>query len=573
MIFHHSIMEKLVTIDGRAAQVALLLNKIFTTLLKIQIIIRNFDLNKLEIKANGYNIVVHEIQSVLKEQALRDCLHPADKEQIFLTSGAFYALCLEGADDKNVKAYEQKLLKYKPANIQEKYIIDFYTKRILHPDVENHPLVVLKQITRLIEAKNFTEAALLLILKRNAFFGCENTLLITEIVLLQMQTMRQVFVNNHLHLLSNLCLINFTSRIFDDVLKAKFSLLAGSSAVSCRMYQVAIDIFSSIEKLNCREKQKAKANYMIGMIYEFLFLLEKNPDFLKTSKNFLSKNLDKPTCFWTFLSRASLGKKPKIISIYDAIGVAETEEVIKQQPLMRARLCWENGQYKMGIQYIHSLKQQDFERLSPLMIETIKFFIKHKSKAAMYKIGILCFKYTGKIIRECFNFPSYLNTAIQQRFLSTDEAIELMAIASEESKLLDHVYYNLDTPCGLGIFQLNPTEIKKFIGKIGLRYSKSEFLSNSLLQTRVAIEILRYHKAFVHHSLPFALFYFVSGHQSYELKDKTSFLKQKHPLFSAVILAHVVSGRTRRYLIGVLEFILLQHLVMFGKFPKLDYLL
>ena len=500
-------------------------------------------------------------------------LFPIESIQKITINPELIKVCLDEIKTKNKVQYHKNLTQFQTNSPEEKQIIAFYINGKLDLSIKNHPLVLLKQIENFVEKSDFTQAGLLLILKRSIFFGVSDQFFLKELVLQQMLIMRSLFCSGILHVLSELYLINFTEPINDDGFKAKFLLLSGCSAVGCRDYINAIDIFKQVQKLNCKFKQRAKSAYLLGAIYDYLFLLEGDKDYLSTSKHWFKQAHNQVNCLWSLLGHLAINQKPKIISIRDAFGIPAVLSGLNQNDLIAAKKCWQQGKYKLGIQHIHSLKKEDFEVFSPLMIETIKYFIEHRHKAAMYKIGILCFKYTGKIIRECFNFPIYLQMALQQNMISKDEAIELMAVANEESKLLDYTYYNLNTPTGLGIFQLHPNEIKKFVKKVKIVYNKEEFLANPLLQTRFAIEIWRYHKQFVRNNMIFALFYFVSGHKAYQLKEKTAFLRQSHPLHSVVILSHVVSGRTRRYLISVLEFIVLQNIIMYGCFPKLSYLL
>lgn len=545
------------------------MHNIIIKIQKTKLIMLEFEKNQKNLSAMGYN---EEMLIQTLESKHPNNVYIEIKKKIYL-SEQFTNICLHDGYLSNIASitakHKQGLINYKIKNIEEKNIVDFFLNKIKTPDyLKLHPLILLHEIKISIEKKEYKTAANIIIQNRNVFFGVENQLFLKNLILLQMLVMRYCFQLNYLHILSFLLFIDFSKNIEDNNFKSKFLNMSGISAVVCGFFYDGIQFFQKAYELDVSFKKKAKSAFLLGVLNEYLFLVYNDNQFLEQSKKWLLKSMKEGNCSWSLLAMSSLNKKPKIQSIKNITLSSGSKEA--NENIFLAQDSLSKNQILKSINHIYSLKKQDFHEFSSIMKDALYYFIQHPNKASLFRFSLLYFKYTGNIIKEMYLIPDYIAESIRSNIITITEGCELMGIISEESKFLDHHYYNLDKKYGLGIYQVNPTEIVKFCQKMHIPYFKKVFLQNKILQTKIAVAVLRHHKKLVNNSFFFSIFYYVCGHESYILKRNTEYLCHQYPIFKMAMLLHIPSSRIRGYILGVFEYTLLQTLIQTGKLPNLS---
>ena len=549
---------------NHAQKIILNSNKIYSSLIKSYIACISY----LKIKDKLQEVTKHE-----KMEEKKNSFKIFDYENVESIEIQKDLSILIFQDFRKIK-YEEYKKKLSQENVKidiHKDLIHFIITGILrNKNLRSNPILVFFEIYNLTEKGEYNEAALTMIRKRKTFIYQTDEVFIAEIVHLQLALMRRLFNLLEFQTLIHLGLIDFTEKSNMPDIKVKYLIMSAVSCISCNYMIHAIEQLKKVNKIKCSSKKKAKANCLLGLIYQHLFLKNNNNDYKKLSDYFFRNAIKENQCFWTMIASICVQEPFRVLSINDIHCIPSSIKGTSDLDILKARQCWQSENYKAGIKHLYDLRADDFDCFSPVLASNIKYFCEHIKHEARYRIGTLCFKFTGKILKECFPFTDYLVKAMDENKITKEECCLLMGIISEESKFLDHRHYNLVSPTAVGIFQLHPNEVKKLFYKKKKTFILNNFLHDADLQTQTAIDLLRYHKSFVKNSTLFSVFYYVSGHKSYTLQNKLKFFKFNSALFGSVILANLIYPETRHYVISVLEFFMLIYFLHYDKLPSLS---
>ncbi len=453
--------------------------------------------------------------------------------------------------DLNIKEFLSQILSFIEQTNPDQYLEKLSTV----------PIIIYFQIFKYIEKKQIQKATILLIKKKDIFFKISR-IFREYITLLQIKIIKLLFENQYYHLVKEVSLIIFTQK--DDLYYMDIQLTIGSILLGCAMNRQSIEAFIRVyHHPSANDREKAKACFFLGGIFEIE--QKKNESLLWFNRGIkFNQNL------WSMMCGLKLKKKPKVISKYQLIPNIHSSK--NDYFLDMAIQKMYQGDFKQAIDFIYSLKKSYFISFSPKLIDCIERFSLSHDPCCLLKIGVLMFRYTGKIIKECLPIPGvlldlYNNGHINKRFIPLASAI-----IHEESKFYQSSYYNLDNGYALGIMQVAPEEAKRICNTLRINYNRKFIICNNRLNVLLAQECIKEFNKYTNNRMFFNLLYYNAGNIGNIYLRKFRFLDLDNPVLVLILLDVLQSKRIKKYLEGVFEFYIVSYTITMNEILDFDFL-
>lgn len=444
-------------------------------------------------------------------------------------------------------------------------ILSFYAQNNpekISMDLSGLPIVIYLKIKKYLDNKKLQQAAILLIRKREYFFNISKNFR-DKITLLQIKMLRLLFENQFYHLVKEVALFNFSNA--DDLYYSNLKIVVGSLMLGCAKYDLAIVAFKNVyNNVNSTVREKSKACFFLGGIYEKKRNYQQSTIWFNLGKSF-NQN------FWSMMCLLKNKQKPKITEKKELNPIVRKSN-LNDYFLDMALQNMQAGNFKLAIDFLYSLKRAYFSNFSPKLIHCIDKFALSPDPCCLLKIGVLMFKYTGCIVKECLPLPSvlldlYSHGKINKRFLPLASAI-----IHEESKFYNASYYNLDNGYALGIMQVAPAEAKRACEKMKINYTRNLVIVNDKLNVLLAQECIKEFNKYTNNRMFFNLLYYNAGSMGNIFLRKFRFLDLDNPVFILLLLDVISSDRIRNYLEGVFEFYIISYSILMDEVLDFNFL-